>query len=87
MVQIDANTIDFQVDPMTQHKIMMESMDNPKFAQIIQMNITQQIYEYIRYKIKMRENLNLAIKGECRKSMSSNAFDMSKLVAGNQRLR
>jgi hypothetical protein len=69
---------------MSQHKIMMESIDNPKFAQIIQMNITTQIYDYIRYKIKMRENLNLAIKGECKSGMSYCAIDISKLVAGNQ---
>jgi len=39
--------------------------DNQRFAQTINTNITKMFYDYMIYKVRMRENLNIAIKGEC----------------------
>lgn len=61
---IDMKTVNFLVDPMVAHKIQQQMQENAKFAQTINTNITQMFYDYIIYKVKMRENLNLAIKGE-----------------------
>jgi intein/homing endonuclease len=63
---IDLRSISFEVDPMVAHKIQMQMQDNPRFAQTIHTNITKLFYDYIIYKVRMRENLNLAIKGETR---------------------
>jgi hypothetical protein len=60
---------------------MMQSMNNPKFAQIIQMNITPQIYGYITHKVKMKENLNLAVKGETRSGKSTVAMSIGTYVS------
>jgi len=65
-VRIDLNNVKFEVDPMTEHKIQMQMRNNPRFAEILNINITDKIYGYINYKIKMRENINFAIKGETR---------------------
>jgi len=66
MVTIDLSNVNFQVDPMMEHKIQMQIQSNPRFAQIINLNITSKIYGYFNYKVRMRENLNIAIKGETR---------------------
>ena len=61
---ISMKNINFEVDPMVAHKMQLQMQDNPRFAQTIHTNITKMFYEYLIYKIKMRENLNIAIKGE-----------------------
>jgi hypothetical protein len=73
--------VNFEIDPMTEHKIMMQCADNPKFAQIIQTNINPQMYGYIQYKVRMRENLNLAIKGETRSGKSTVAISLGTYVS------
>lgn len=42
----------------------MQMQDNQRFAQTINTNITKMFYDYMIYKVRMRENLNIAIKGE-----------------------
>lgn len=76
-MKIDASKINFQVDPLSEHKIQMQMQKNPNFAQVIHMNITDKIYGYIQYKIRMRENLNLAIKGEELQGMSCLALSLN----------
>lgn len=71
MVKIDAKTIKFETDPMSEHKIMMEKERRPEFARMLSLNITNQIFEYLKYKVQMRENINIAIKGETRSGKST----------------
>lgn len=82
-MKIDASKINFLVDPMTEHKIQMQMQSNPRFAQIIHMNITDKIYGYIAYKVRMRENLNLAIKGETRSGKSTVGISFGGFVSGH----
>lgn len=65
MGTIDASSVNFEVDPMMTHKVQLEMQKNPEYAQMLNTNITDKIFQYIQYKIKMRENINFAFKGEC----------------------
>lgn len=61
---------------------MAGSPENARFAQTIHTNITKMFYEYIIFKVKMRENLNLAIKGETRSGKSTVALSLGNFVSG-----
>lgn len=81
-MQIDSSKVNFLVDPMTEHKMQMQMQSNPKFAQVINMNISDKIYAYIAYKVNMRENLNLAIKGETRSGKSTVGISLGGYISG-----
>jgi hypothetical protein len=95
---IDLRTISFEVDPMVAHKIQMQMQDcgfadstqnrpeNPRFAQTINTNITKLFYDYIIYKVRMRENLNIAIKGETRSGKSTAALSIGSFISSMTRI-
>lgn len=83
---IDMRTVNFEVDPMVAHKIQTQMNDNPRFAQTINTNITKLFYEYLMYKVKMRENLNIAIKGETRSGKSTVAISLGNFIASMTRV-
>jgi len=56
---------------MMEHKIKMQMMENPKFAQMLAINITGTVYGYFGYKVQMRENINIAVKGGTRSGKST----------------
>lgn len=66
MTNIDMKNVNFEVDPLVAHKMQIQMQNNQHFAQMLHTNVTQRFYDYLAYKVKMRENLNLAIKGETR---------------------
>ena len=65
MVMVDLRKVKFEADPLTEFKIQQTMAKNPEYARILNTNITTQIYEYLKYKNKMKENVNFAFKGEC----------------------
>jgi len=83
---IDMRNVNFEVDPMVAHKIQTQMNDNPRFAQTINTNITKLFYEYLMYKVKMRENLNIAIKGETRSGKSTVAISLGNFIASMTRV-
>jgi hypothetical protein len=83
---IDLRTVSFEVDPMVAHKIQMQMQDNPRFAQTIHTNITKLFYDYIIYKVRMRENLNLAIKGETRSGKSTVGLSFGHFISSLTRV-
>lgn len=83
---IDLSNVSFSVDPMVEHKMQMQMQDNARFAQTIHTNITKMFYEYIIFKVKMRENLNLAIKGETRSGKSTVALSLGNFISGMTRV-
>jgi len=50
---------------------MLEKERRPEFARMLSLNITRQIFEYLKYKVQMRENVNIALKGETRSGKST----------------
>jgi hypothetical protein len=66
-----------------EHKIKMQMMDNQKFAQMLSINITPTVYNYFNYKVHMRENLNLAIKGSTRNISALLCAGSGKSTVGN----
>lgn len=71
MSQVAASSVKFETDPMSEHKIMMEKERRPEFARMLSLNITKHIFDYVKYKVHMRENINIAIKGETRSGKST----------------
>ena len=70
-MKVDQKSINFETDPMAEHKIMLEKERRPEFARMLSLNITRQIFEYLKYKVQMRENVNIALKGETRSGKST----------------
>jgi hypothetical protein len=70
-MQVNLSQLNFKTDPMMEHKIKMQQMDNPKFAQMLAINITGTVYGYFGYKVQMRENINIAVKGGTRSGKST----------------
>lgn len=66
---------------MMQHKINMQIQSNPKFAEIINVNITQQFYGFLKYKVQMRENINVACKGETSSGKSTVILSLCTTVS------
>jgi hypothetical protein len=83
---IDLRTVSFEVDPMVAHKIQMQMQDNQRFAQTINTNITKLFYDYLVYKVRMRENLNIALKGETRSGKSTAALSLGSFVSSMTRV-
>jgi len=81
MVKISLKDLNFQIDPMSEHKIQMQMQTNPRFAEILNINITDKIYGYISYKVRMRENINFAIKGETRSGKSTVAISWCSYIS------
>jgi len=59
---------------------MLEKERRPEFARMLSMNISRQIFDYLRYKVKMRENVNVAFKGETRSGKSTAGLAISTFI-------
>jgi len=65
-----------------EHKIKMQMMENPKFAQMLAINITGTVYNFFGYKVQMRENINIAIKGATRSGKSTTGNSWGIYISG-----
>lgn len=60
---------------------MLEKERRPEFARMLAMNITGQIFQYLKYKVQMRENINIAFKGETRSGKSTAAISVAVYIS------
>lgn len=59
----------------------MQIQSNPRFAELLNINITKQFYGYLAYKVRMRENINIACKGETRSGKTTVIVSLCKHVS------
>jgi len=81
LVKINMQSVNFATDPLTEHKINQQMMKNQEFARIINTNITNKIYDYMKYKVQMKENINFALKGETRSGKSTVGLGMGIYIS------
>lgn len=80
-MKVNLDSLNFETDPMMTHKIMLEQSKNPEYAQMLAMNITNNIYNYFSYKVRMAENINIAIKGTTRSGKSTIGISWAKFIS------
>ena len=80
-MKINLEALKFETDPLMEHKIMLEKSKNQEYAQMLAMNITPQIYNYFQYKVRMAENINIAIKGSTRSGKSTIGISWAKYIS------
>lgn len=81
MVSVDPKQLNWNVDPMSEHKISMQMQQSARFAEILNVNITTQMYGYFAYKARMKENVNIGIKGETRSGKSTAGLSIAKYLS------
>lgn len=80
-MKVNLDSLKFETEPLMEHKIMLERSKNPEYAEMLAMNITQHIYNYFQYKVRMAENINIAIKGNTRSGKSTIGISWAKFIS------
>jgi len=81
MISVNPYKIEWKIDPIQQYTMQLKMQKIPVFAQAVNRNMSHLYYNFLNYKVDMKENIAIEIKGVTRSGKTTGAISSAKYVS------
>lgn len=80
-ILIKPQVIEWAIDPIQSYTLQLKKQKLPIFAEALSRNLTGLYFQFLEYKVKLKENISIEIKGVTRSGKTTGAISSGKYVA------
>jgi hypothetical protein len=80
-IQVNLKSIEWMIDPIQSYTIELKKQKLPIFAEALSRNLSGLYYQFLEYKVKLKENITLECKGVQRSGKTTGMISTAKYIS------